>query len=278
MRHPRAQPYGLMHTILTAETETHRGAHPRLGIEGDWNAPYLTMNFEAEAVIASELMKFATSGQLSVGGGPSKRSIRAIHAPGAHGAGDADRHHGGPHGLVNEDWHWRWNTQAFAAGGYVVASVNFHGSTSWGEDFTGSIRGAWGDKPYRDIMAATEKDPMGIPHADPTAEPVPVADDSLIGVPRAVGGDVHRLDAVALQEARPRLAVGRGADVGTHAPAKVQLDPAAAGGSRAAREREGPKLERLELLERSVGCFFVFESCYDQLYRYFTHFNAPYLN
>jgi dipeptidyl aminopeptidase/acylaminoacyl peptidase len=63
--------------------------------------------------------------------------------------------HGGPHGLVNDDWHWRWNTQAFAAAGYVVASVNFHGSTSWGADFTGSIRGAWGDKTYRDVMAAT---------------------------------------------------------------------------------------------------------------------------
>jgi dipeptidyl aminopeptidase/acylaminoacyl peptidase len=64
--------------------------------------------------------------------------------------------HGGPHGLVNDDWHWRWNTQAFAAAGFVVASVNFHGSTSWGEDFTGSIRGAWGDRPYADIMAATD--------------------------------------------------------------------------------------------------------------------------
>jgi dipeptidyl aminopeptidase/acylaminoacyl peptidase len=64
--------------------------------------------------------------------------------------------HGGPHGLVNETWHWRWNTQAFAAPGYVVASVNFHGSTSWGEEFTDSIRGAWGDKTYTDIMAATD--------------------------------------------------------------------------------------------------------------------------
>jgi len=64
--------------------------------------------------------------------------------------------HGGPHGLVNEDWHWRWNTQVMAAAGYVVASVNFHGSTSWGEDFTGSIRGAWGDKTFTDVMAATD--------------------------------------------------------------------------------------------------------------------------
>ena len=64
--------------------------------------------------------------------------------------------HGGPHGIVGDDWHWRWNTQAFAAAGYVVASVNFHGSTSWGEDFTGSIRGAWGDKTTFDVMTATD--------------------------------------------------------------------------------------------------------------------------
>ncbi len=64
--------------------------------------------------------------------------------------------HGGPHGLVNDDWHWRWNTQVMAAAGYVVASVNFHGSTSWGEDFTGAIRGAWGDRTYTDMMAATD--------------------------------------------------------------------------------------------------------------------------
>jgi dipeptidyl aminopeptidase/acylaminoacyl peptidase len=64
--------------------------------------------------------------------------------------------HGGPHGLVNDNWHWRWNTHAFAAPGYVVASVNFHGSTSWGEEFTDSIRGEWGDKTYTDIMAATD--------------------------------------------------------------------------------------------------------------------------
>ncbi|WP_374629976.1 isoleucine--tRNA ligase [Pannonibacter indicus] len=47
----------------------------RLGIEGDWENPYLTMNFEAEAVIASELMKFATSGQLYRGSKPVMWSV-----------------------------------------------------------------------------------------------------------------------------------------------------------------------------------------------------------
>jgi len=64
--------------------------------------------------------------------------------------------HGGPHNASGGSWHYRWNTQAFAAGGYVVVSVNFHGSDSFGDDFTRSIRGAWGDKPTQDIMAATD--------------------------------------------------------------------------------------------------------------------------
>jgi dipeptidyl aminopeptidase/acylaminoacyl peptidase len=64
--------------------------------------------------------------------------------------------HGGPHGIFGDEWHWRWNAQTFAAPGYLVALVNFHGSTSWGQDFTASILGRWGDQPYIDIMAATD--------------------------------------------------------------------------------------------------------------------------
>jgi isoleucyl-tRNA synthetase len=42
----------------------------RLGIGGDWEHPYLTMDFAAEATIVSELLKFATSGQLYRGAKP----------------------------------------------------------------------------------------------------------------------------------------------------------------------------------------------------------------
>ena len=42
----------------------------RLGIWGDWEKPYLTMDFASEATIASELMKFAESGQLYRGAKP----------------------------------------------------------------------------------------------------------------------------------------------------------------------------------------------------------------
>jgi isoleucyl-tRNA synthetase len=42
----------------------------RLGINGDWDNPYLTMDFAAEATIVTELMKFAESGQLYRGAKP----------------------------------------------------------------------------------------------------------------------------------------------------------------------------------------------------------------
>ncbi|MFB3905448.1 MAG: prolyl oligopeptidase family serine peptidase [Acidobacteriota bacterium] len=60
--------------------------------------------------------------------------------------------HGGPQGAMQDDFHWRWNYQMFAAPGYVVATVNFHGSTGYGQDFTDSISGHWGDYPYEDLM------------------------------------------------------------------------------------------------------------------------------
>ncbi|HEU4725334.1 MAG TPA: S9 family peptidase [Candidatus Eisenbacteria bacterium] len=64
--------------------------------------------------------------------------------------------HGGPHGITADSFHFRWNLQAFAAPGYVVAAVNFHGSTSWGQDFAASILGRQADKPYADIERATD--------------------------------------------------------------------------------------------------------------------------
>ncbi len=64
--------------------------------------------------------------------------------------------HGGPHGAFGDQWHWRWNSHAFAAPGYLVALVNFHGSTGWGDSFARSILGRWGDQPYADIVAATD--------------------------------------------------------------------------------------------------------------------------
>ncbi|MBO9517973.1 MAG: isoleucine--tRNA ligase [Porphyrobacter sp.] len=50
--------------------DTQREQLKRLGINGDWDHPYLTMHFEAEATIVRELLKFAESGQLYRGAKP----------------------------------------------------------------------------------------------------------------------------------------------------------------------------------------------------------------
>ncbi|CUS45078.1 MAG: isoleucine--tRNA ligase [Pseudomonadota bacterium] len=42
----------------------------RLGVMGDWEDPYLTMKFDAEAAIVNELLKFAETGQLYRGAKP----------------------------------------------------------------------------------------------------------------------------------------------------------------------------------------------------------------
>jgi len=60
--------------------------------------------------------------------------------------------HGGPQGAWTDSWGPRWNNQLFAARGFVVAEVNFHGSTGYGQKFTDAISQHWGDYPYEDVM------------------------------------------------------------------------------------------------------------------------------
>ena len=60
--------------------------------------------------------------------------------------------HGGPQGAWTDSWGPRWNNQMFAARGFVVAEVNFHGSTGYGQKFTDAISQHWGDYPYEDLM------------------------------------------------------------------------------------------------------------------------------
>lgn len=50
--------------------DVQRAQFERLGVMGDWDDPYLTMKFDAEATIAGELLKFAESGQLYRGAKP----------------------------------------------------------------------------------------------------------------------------------------------------------------------------------------------------------------
>jgi len=55
--------------------DVQREEFKRLGVTGDWDHPYATMAFPAEAAIADELMKFAVTGQLYRGSKPVMWSV-----------------------------------------------------------------------------------------------------------------------------------------------------------------------------------------------------------
>jgi len=61
--------------------------------------------------------------------------------------------HGGPQGAMSNGWSYRWNAQTYAGQGFAVVTVNFHGSTGYGQAFTDSISGDWGGKPLEDLKA-----------------------------------------------------------------------------------------------------------------------------
>ena len=60
--------------------------------------------------------------------------------------------HGGPQVSLQNQWNWRWNAQAFAARGYGVIFIDFHGSPGYGQAFTDSISQHWGDRPFEDLQ------------------------------------------------------------------------------------------------------------------------------
>jgi dipeptidyl aminopeptidase/acylaminoacyl peptidase len=60
--------------------------------------------------------------------------------------------HGGPQGSMGDSFHYRWNPQTYAAQGYAVVFIDFHGSTGYGQKFTDSISGDWGGKPLEDLQ------------------------------------------------------------------------------------------------------------------------------
>ena len=60
--------------------------------------------------------------------------------------------HGGPQVSFANHWNWRWNAQAFAARGYAVLFIDFHGSPGYGQAFTDAISQHWGDRPFEDLQ------------------------------------------------------------------------------------------------------------------------------
>jgi dipeptidyl aminopeptidase/acylaminoacyl peptidase len=78
--------------------------------------------------------------------------------------------HGGPQGAWGNSWTYRWNAELFAANGYVVVMINFHGSTGYGQKFCDSISGDWGGKPYIDLMKGLDYVEKTYPFIDKNRE------------------------------------------------------------------------------------------------------------
>jgi dipeptidyl aminopeptidase/acylaminoacyl peptidase len=64
--------------------------------------------------------------------------------------------HGGPHSAHVDGWTFRWNTQVFAAHGYVVVGVNYHGSSGFGQAWLETIIADYGKREFADTEAATD--------------------------------------------------------------------------------------------------------------------------
>lgn len=62
--------------------------------------------------------------------------------------------HGGP--WAQWDWRFDYESQLFAAQGFVVVMPNFRGSWGYGQEFTDALAGKWGEIDYTDSMDALD--------------------------------------------------------------------------------------------------------------------------
>jgi dipeptidyl aminopeptidase/acylaminoacyl peptidase len=60
--------------------------------------------------------------------------------------------HGGPQGTFSNSWSYRWNPRVFTGPGYAAVSVDFHGSTGYGQAFSDAIHQNWGGWPLEDLQ------------------------------------------------------------------------------------------------------------------------------
>lgn len=60
--------------------------------------------------------------------------------------------HGGPEVPYANGWGYRWNPQTYAAQGFAVVLIEFHGTPGYGQAFTDAIAGHWGDRPLEDLQ------------------------------------------------------------------------------------------------------------------------------
>ncbi|CAF1005777.1 unnamed protein product [Adineta ricciae] len=88
--------------------------------------------------------------------GAKNETVWGWHIPPANGTNQkaplAFLIHGGPQNSWYNAWSYRWNYQAFSSQGYAVIAINFHGSDSYGQNFTDSITGEYGTLPFEDLQ------------------------------------------------------------------------------------------------------------------------------
>ncbi|KAJ2028964.1 Dipeptidyl-peptidase 5 [Coemansia sp. S610] len=61
--------------------------------------------------------------------------------------------HGGPQQCNTHSFGYtQWNPNMYASAGFIAVMINFHGSSSYGQNFTDSIKEQWGGYPYDDLM------------------------------------------------------------------------------------------------------------------------------
>jgi dipeptidyl aminopeptidase/acylaminoacyl peptidase len=78
--------------------------------------------------------------------------------------------HGGPEVPMGDEWSYRWNAELFAASGYVVIMINFHGSPGYGQKFIDAINGEWGGAPFEDLMKGLDYAEKTYPFIDKDRE------------------------------------------------------------------------------------------------------------
>lgn len=75
--------------------------------------------------------------------------------------------HGGPQGVNGDQWHFRWNAQAWAGRGFITVTPNPRGSEGFGQQFMDEISGDWSGRVMTDLMSSLDGALKACPNADP---------------------------------------------------------------------------------------------------------------
>ena len=77
---------------------------------------------------------------------------------------------GGPQIALGDRWGYNSNFELLAANGYVVITINFHGSTGYGQKFVDAVNGDWGGAPFEDQMKGLDYAEKTYPFIDKDRE------------------------------------------------------------------------------------------------------------